>query len=212
MSTSKSEGASLKNPYNNCLAQFFQTWLCRSDANTVWLQILSWPARSFSKNLSERDWLRSSARIWDMVKKSAVISEYCKALQSSGWFRKQPQQCLAATCWDAPALAGLENQRIAIRSNEFACSVLFNQSTLMRYRACVCQFVGLCVMSSEPATAGGSQSCTAHASLRVLCYDLRLFHATSHKFHLLKNIYLLFFTALSKKLHLYIFFISSILF
>ncbi|AQK79991.1 Protein SMG9 [Zea mays] len=53
-------------------------------------QILSWPARSFSKNLSERDWLRSSARIWDMVKKSPVISEYCKALQSSGWFRKQP--------------------------------------------------------------------------------------------------------------------------
>ncbi|XP_066377913.1 uncharacterized protein [Miscanthus floridulus] len=51
-------------------------------------QILSWPARSFSKNLSERDWLRSSAKIWDMVKKSPVISEYCKALQSSGLFRK----------------------------------------------------------------------------------------------------------------------------
>ncbi|CAN6172205.1 unnamed protein product, partial [Urochloa humidicola] len=51
-------------------------------------QILSWPARSFSKNLSERDWLRSSAKIWDMVKKSPVIGEYCKALQSSGLFRK----------------------------------------------------------------------------------------------------------------------------
>ncbi|CAD6337973.1 unnamed protein product [Miscanthus lutarioriparius] len=51
-------------------------------------QILSWPARSFSKNLSVRDWLRSSAKIWDMVKKSPVISEYCKALQSSGLFRK----------------------------------------------------------------------------------------------------------------------------
>ncbi|KAJ1257645.1 hypothetical protein BS78_10G011300 [Paspalum vaginatum] len=53
-------------------------------------QILSWPARSFSKNLSERDWLRSSAKIWDMVKRSPVISEYCKALQSSGLFRKWP--------------------------------------------------------------------------------------------------------------------------
>ncbi|CAN6166338.1 unnamed protein product [Urochloa humidicola] len=51
-------------------------------------QILSWPARSFSKNLSESDWLRSSAKIWDMVKKSPVIGEYCKALQSSGLFRK----------------------------------------------------------------------------------------------------------------------------
>ncbi|KAK3131439.1 hypothetical protein QOZ80_6AG0506470 [Eleusine coracana subsp. coracana] len=51
-------------------------------------QILSRPGRSFSKNLSERDWLRSSAKIWDMVKKSPVISEYCKALQSSGLFRK----------------------------------------------------------------------------------------------------------------------------
>ncbi|XP_062233767.1 uncharacterized protein LOC133930983 isoform X2 [Phragmites australis] len=51
-------------------------------------QILSRPSRSFSKNLSERDWLRSSAKIWDMVKKSPIISEYCKALQSSGLFRK----------------------------------------------------------------------------------------------------------------------------
>lgn len=51
-------------------------------------QVLSRPPRPFSKNLSERDWLRSSAKIWDMVKKSPVISEYCKALQSSGLFRK----------------------------------------------------------------------------------------------------------------------------
>lgn len=51
-------------------------------------QVLSRPGKSFSKNLSERDWLRSSAKIWDMVKKSPVISEYCKALQSSGLFRK----------------------------------------------------------------------------------------------------------------------------
>ncbi|CAM0912382.1 unnamed protein product [Alopecurus aequalis] len=51
-------------------------------------QVLSRPPRPFSKNLTERDWLRSSAKIWDMVKRSPVISEYCKALQSSGLFRK----------------------------------------------------------------------------------------------------------------------------
>lgn len=51
-------------------------------------QVLSKPYRPFLKNLTERDWLRSSAKIWDMVKRSPVISEYCKALQSSGLFRK----------------------------------------------------------------------------------------------------------------------------
>uniref|UniRef100_A0ACD5ZP12 Uncharacterized protein n=1 Tax=Avena sativa TaxID=4498 RepID=A0ACD5ZP12_AVESA len=51
-------------------------------------QVLSRLARPFSKNLTERDWLRSSAKIWDMVKRSPVVSEYCKALQSSGLFRK----------------------------------------------------------------------------------------------------------------------------
>ncbi|KAF7105960.1 hypothetical protein CFC21_106726 [Triticum aestivum] len=51
-------------------------------------QVLSRPLRPFSKNLTERDWLRSSAKIWDMVRRSPVASEYCKALQSSGLFRK----------------------------------------------------------------------------------------------------------------------------
>uniref|UniRef100_A0ACD5XWL1 Uncharacterized protein n=1 Tax=Avena sativa TaxID=4498 RepID=A0ACD5XWL1_AVESA len=51
-------------------------------------QVLSRPSRAFSKNLTERDWLRSSAKIWDMVKRSPVVSEYCKVLQSSGLFRK----------------------------------------------------------------------------------------------------------------------------
>uniref|UniRef100_A0A453QFS3 Uncharacterized protein n=1 Tax=Aegilops tauschii subsp. strangulata TaxID=200361 RepID=A0A453QFS3_AEGTS len=51
-------------------------------------QVLSRPLRPFSKNLTERDWLRSSAKIWDMVKRSPVASDYCKALQSSGLFRK----------------------------------------------------------------------------------------------------------------------------
>lgn len=51
-------------------------------------QVLSRPLRPFSKNLTERDWLRSSAKIWDMVRRSPVVSEYCKALQSSGLFRR----------------------------------------------------------------------------------------------------------------------------
>ena len=51
-------------------------------------QVLSRPLRPFSKNLTERDWLRSSAKIWDMVRRSPVASDYCKALQSSGLFRK----------------------------------------------------------------------------------------------------------------------------
>ncbi|XP_047075108.1 nonsense-mediated mRNA decay factor SMG9-like [Lolium rigidum] len=51
-------------------------------------QVLSRTYRPFLKNLTERDWLRSSAKIWDMVRRSPVISDYCKALQSSGLFRK----------------------------------------------------------------------------------------------------------------------------
>lgn len=43
---------------------------------------------SFAKTVSERDWLRNSAKIWELVKKSPVISEYSKALQKSGLFRR----------------------------------------------------------------------------------------------------------------------------
>ncbi|KAJ4804040.1 Protein SMG9 [Rhynchospora pubera] len=51
-------------------------------------RILSMNPRSFSKNISERDWLRGSAKIWDLVKKSPVISNYCNTLQEAGLFRK----------------------------------------------------------------------------------------------------------------------------
>nr|CAD1820813.1 unnamed protein product [Ananas comosus var. bracteatus] len=51
-------------------------------------KILSMNPRSFSKNISERDWLRGSAKIWDLVKKSPVIADYCRTLQSTGLFRK----------------------------------------------------------------------------------------------------------------------------
>ncbi|XP_040381021.1 protein SMG9-like isoform X2 [Oryza brachyantha] len=66
----------------------FEYGTCPSMLGMLRDQILSRPSRPFSKNLTERDWLRSSAKIWDMVKRSPVISEYCKALQDSGFFRK----------------------------------------------------------------------------------------------------------------------------
>uniref|UniRef100_A0A0E0L709 G domain-containing protein n=1 Tax=Oryza punctata TaxID=4537 RepID=A0A0E0L709_ORYPU len=66
----------------------FEYRTCPSMLGMLRDQILSRPSRSFSKNLTERDWLRSSAKIWDMVKKSPVISDYCKTLQDSGFFRK----------------------------------------------------------------------------------------------------------------------------
>ncbi|KAL0905348.1 hypothetical protein M5K25_023760 [Dendrobium thyrsiflorum] len=51
-------------------------------------QILSMEPHSFAKPVTERDWLRNSAKIWGMLKKSPVITEYCKTLQDSGLFRK----------------------------------------------------------------------------------------------------------------------------
>ncbi|XP_068635742.1 uncharacterized protein [Aristolochia californica] len=51
-------------------------------------QILSMNCHSFTKSISERDWLKNSARIWEMVKKSPVIAEYSRTLQGSGQFRR----------------------------------------------------------------------------------------------------------------------------
>eukprot|EP00262_Sarcandra_glabra_P014163 TRINITY_DN4079_c0_g1_i2.p1 TRINITY_DN4079_c0_g1~~TRINITY_DN4079_c0_g1_i2.p1 ORF type:complete len:199 (+),score=25.69 TRINITY_DN4079_c0_g1_i2:152-748(+) len=51
-------------------------------------QVLSMECRPFAKSVSERDWLRNSARIWEIVKKSPVIADYSRTLQSSGLFRR----------------------------------------------------------------------------------------------------------------------------
>ncbi|KAL3695970.1 hypothetical protein R1sor_010046 [Riccia sorocarpa] len=51
-------------------------------------QILSLPRRPFSRPLTEREWLRNAGRIWDLVKKSRVLAEYSKVLQSSGLYRR----------------------------------------------------------------------------------------------------------------------------
>ncbi|CAN6486509.1 unnamed protein product [Victoria cruziana] len=51
-------------------------------------QVLTMRGRPFGKPMSERDWLRNSARIWERVKKSPVIADYSKLLLNSGMFRK----------------------------------------------------------------------------------------------------------------------------
>ncbi|VVB14853.1 unnamed protein product [Arabis nemorensis] len=51
-------------------------------------QVLSARSKSFSRPVSEREWLKNSAKIWEMVKNSSIISEYGRALQNSGMFRR----------------------------------------------------------------------------------------------------------------------------
>ena len=52
------------------------------------IQVLSMNHHSFSRTVSERDWLKNSAKIWELVKNSAIIAEYSKTLQGSGLFRR----------------------------------------------------------------------------------------------------------------------------
>lgn len=59
--------------------------------STLWKirgHVLSMTHPSFSRTVSERDWLKNTAKIWELVKNSPIIAEYCKMLQSSGLFRK----------------------------------------------------------------------------------------------------------------------------
>nr|GMC96499.1 protein SMG9-like [Ipomoea batatas] len=51
-------------------------------------QVLSMSGPSFSRTVSERDWLKNSAKIWDIVRNSSIIADYCKTLQTSGMFRR----------------------------------------------------------------------------------------------------------------------------
>ncbi|KAL6508221.1 hypothetical protein OROHE_021763 [Orobanche hederae] len=51
-------------------------------------QVLSMNAPSFSRTVSERDWLKNSAKIWELVKNSPIVADYCKMLQNSGLYRK----------------------------------------------------------------------------------------------------------------------------
>ncbi|KDP21771.1 hypothetical protein JCGZ_00558 [Jatropha curcas] len=51
-------------------------------------EVLSMDCPSFAKTVSERDWLKNSAKIWELVKSSAIIAEYSRTLQNSGMFRR----------------------------------------------------------------------------------------------------------------------------
>ncbi|KAL9274400.1 hypothetical protein AKJ16_DCAP13250 [Drosera capensis] len=51
-------------------------------------QVLSMRHPKFSRSVTEREWLKNSARIWELVKNSPVIAEYFKMLQNSGLFRR----------------------------------------------------------------------------------------------------------------------------
>ncbi|VFQ63600.1 unnamed protein product [Cuscuta campestris] len=65
--------------------------LYESSVSALWKlrdQVLSMSGSSFSRTVSERDWLKNSAKIWDLVKGSSTISDYCKMLQMSGMFRR----------------------------------------------------------------------------------------------------------------------------
>ncbi|KHN35135.1 protein SMG9-like [Glycine soja] len=49
-------------------------------------QILSMKSPSFTRPVSEREWLKNSAKIWELVKSSPTILEYCRTLQHSGMY------------------------------------------------------------------------------------------------------------------------------
>ncbi|KAF7838734.1 protein SMG9-like [Senna tora] len=51
-------------------------------------QILSMKCPSFTRPVSEREWLKNSAKIWEQVKNSPIILEYCRTLQHSGMYRR----------------------------------------------------------------------------------------------------------------------------
>ncbi|KAK7405968.1 hypothetical protein VNO78_07580 [Psophocarpus tetragonolobus] len=51
-------------------------------------QILSMKSPSFTRPVSEREWLKNSAKIWEQVKNSPTILEYCRTLQYSGMYRR----------------------------------------------------------------------------------------------------------------------------
>lgn len=51
-------------------------------------QVLSMSGPSFSRTVSERDWLKNSAKLWEFIKNSSTIGDYCTTLKSSCLFRK----------------------------------------------------------------------------------------------------------------------------
>ncbi|GAB2293889.1 hypothetical protein Dimus_028101 [Dionaea muscipula] len=51
-------------------------------------QVLSMSYPTFLRTVTEREWLKNSAKIWELVKNSPIITEYYRMLQNSGLFRR----------------------------------------------------------------------------------------------------------------------------
>ncbi|CAN6564564.1 unnamed protein product [Malus baccata var. baccata] len=51
-------------------------------------KVLSMNSPPFGRTVTERDWLKNSAKIWELVKSSPIIAEYSRTLQSCGMFRR----------------------------------------------------------------------------------------------------------------------------
>ncbi|KAI9094803.1 hypothetical protein K1719_026609 [Acacia pycnantha] len=51
-------------------------------------QILSMKPPSSTRPVSEREWLKNSAKVWEQVRNSPIILEYCRTLQQSGLYRR----------------------------------------------------------------------------------------------------------------------------
>lgn len=54
----------------------------------IFIQVLSMNSPPFGRTVTERDWLKNSAKIWELVKSSPIIAEYSRTLQSCGMFRR----------------------------------------------------------------------------------------------------------------------------
>ncbi|CAN4093611.1 unnamed protein product [Withania somnifera] len=64
---------------------------CESHISALWNlrdQVLSKRGPSFSRTVSERDWVKNSAKIWEIIRNSSIILDYCRTLQNSGMFRR----------------------------------------------------------------------------------------------------------------------------
>ena len=53
----------------------------RTEAEALRDELLSQRRKPFAKPLSERDWLRGISRMWEVLKRSALLSDYNRALQ-----------------------------------------------------------------------------------------------------------------------------------
>lgn len=66
----------------------FRESVCTENNILPLIQVLSMNSPAFRRTVTERDWLKNSAKIWEMVKSSPIIAEYSRTLQSSGMFRR----------------------------------------------------------------------------------------------------------------------------